>query len=481
MPTGWALITHGLQTAVCARGSQGVGILLSPEAKVAWEKAGCDTFTFGDRILAVRLLLRDEKGRTAYTWIISAYAPVSSMTEDIEVYLGHLQECIDHCGSRARLIIGADVNAALGTRRGRHDRVLGRYGLLRRNDAGTQLYHFLAANELCVTTTFFAGRSKKTGKTRYATWYHPNKLSTRRRFQNDHIIVRQRDFKLTTKAARMELSGVNTDHKAVATLPCVYLHNRDGEEKPLRIDRSKLQDGEIVEQFQEAFRGAFEVRQGDGNHAYEPVLKALKSASEVLTTDEKPEPGWFSASGDLMRLAIEKRDQRQQEYNEHPTAPKKASLKKARREVKIAKRTAINRWHEHVLDRVHALNGSADGFDDNGRPLTMKAIWRNIKLLIRGRSNFEDTATMKLKRPDGSFSESMEENTEIMKQYLCSVFSKDGTYEDAAIRLVRQRKVRHWMDRPPEEEEGLSAVTKMNNWRSGGDAKIPGEFFKALL
>ena len=101
MPTGWALITHGLQTAVCARGSQGVGILLSPEAKVAWEKAGCDTFTFGDRILAVRLLLRDEKGRTAYTWIISAYAPVSSMTEEIEVYLGHLQKCIDHCGSRA--------------------------------------------------------------------------------------------------------------------------------------------------------------------------------------------------------------------------------------------------------------------------------------------------------------------------------------------------------------------------------------------
>ena len=33
MPIGWALITHGLQTAVCPRGSQGVGILLSPEAK----------------------------------------------------------------------------------------------------------------------------------------------------------------------------------------------------------------------------------------------------------------------------------------------------------------------------------------------------------------------------------------------------------------------------------------------------------------
>ena len=180
------------------------------------------------------------------------------MTKEIDVYLGHLQECIDHCGSRARLIIGADVNAALGIRRGRHDRVLGRYGLPRRNDAGTKRYHFLAANELCATTTFLASR-RKTGKTRYATWYHPNKLSTRRCFQNDHITVRQRDFKLTTKAARMELSGVDTDHKAVAMHFCVCTsmarHNSDDEEKPLRIDRSKLQDGKIVEQFQEAFRG----------------------------------------------------------------------------------------------------------------------------------------------------------------------------------------------------------------------------------
>ena len=300
MPTGWALITHGLQTAVCARGSQGVGILLSPEAKVAWEKAGSDTFTFGNRILAVRLLMRDEKGRVAYTWIISAYSPVSSTkddTDDLDIYLGHLQECLDHCGRRSRLIIGTDANAALGIKRGRHDRVLGRHGLPRRNDAGQQLYHFLAKNELCVTTTFFDSRSRR-GRERFTTWYHPNTLSTKRRFQNDHIIVRQRDFKLTKKAGRMEVGGVNSDHKAVAmdfkVCTSMRRHSRDDDEngeKPLRIDREKLQDGTVVEQFQEAFRGAFEVRQGDGAHAYEPVLKALKSASEVLGTDAKPEAG----------------------------------------------------------------------------------------------------------------------------------------------------------------------------------------------
>ena len=489
MPTGWALITHGLQTAVCARGSQGVGILLSPEAKVAWEKAGSDTFTFGNRILAVRLLMRDEKGRVAYTWIISAYSPVSSTkddTDDLDVYLGHLQECLDHCGRRSRLIIGTDANAALGIKRGRHDRVLGRHGLPRRNDAGQQLYHFLAKNELCVTTTFFDSRSRR-GRERFTTWYHPNTLSTKRRFQNDQIIVRQRDFKLTKKAGRMEVGGVNSDHKAVAmdfkVCTSMRRHSRDDDEngeKPLRIDREKLQDGTVVEQFQEAFRGAFEVRQGDGAHAYEPVLKALKSASEVLGTDAKPEAGWFAASGTLMRTAIERRDQRQQAYNEHPTAGKKASLLKARRHVKIAKRTAINRWHEHVLERVHALNGSCDGFDDNGRPLTMKAIWRNIKLLIRGRSNFEKTATMKLKKPDGTFCENLEENTDVMKEYLCNVFAKDGVFDEEAINLVRQRAVQHQMDSPPSKDEVLAAVKKMNNWRSGGDAKIPAEYFKAL-
>ena len=485
LPTGWTFVTHGLKTAVCKRGSGGVGILLSPEAKVCWQKAGGDYFTFGDRILALRLLMRDEKGRTAFTWIISAYAPVSSETEASEEYLAHLQECLDHCGHRARLILGTDVNAALGTKRGAHDHVLGKHGIPRRNDAGKVLYDFLAKNQLCAATTFHQDMSKS-GKKRYATWYHPNKRSTKREFQNDHIIVRQRDFKLTMKAGRMATCGVASDHKAVAmdfrTCTSMVRHSRDDDddEKPLRIDRAKLQNADVVEQFQTAFRDAFEVCEGDGSHAYAPILAALKSASEVLGTDEKPEPGWFAASGDIMRLAIERRDQRQQAYNEHPTAAKKSSLLKARRGVKIAKRTAINRWHEHVLDQVHAVGGGGEAVNAHGRPLTMKEIWRSINLLIRGRSNFAKTEIMKLKKPDGTFCETMEENTAVMQKYLSDVFSKNGSYDESAINLVKQRKVQHWMDRPPSEGELLGAIRKMNKWRSGGDAKVPAEYFKAL-
>ena len=56
---GWLLVTHGLKTKICKRGSQGVAILLSPEAKLAWKKAGEEVHTFGDRIVAVRLQQQD--------------------------------------------------------------------------------------------------------------------------------------------------------------------------------------------------------------------------------------------------------------------------------------------------------------------------------------------------------------------------------------------------------------------------------------
>lgn len=87
------------------------------------------------------------------------------MTEDIELYSDCLQECIDYCGSRTGIIVGADVNAALGVQRRCHDRVLGRYEQMCRNDARKQLYQFLTKNELCVTTTIFDNKSN-TGKTR---------------------------------------------------------------------------------------------------------------------------------------------------------------------------------------------------------------------------------------------------------------------------------------------------------------------------
>ena len=52
---------NGLQQPVCPRGSQGVGIFLSPEAVQAWERAGAQNLAYGERLIATRVHLTDSR------------------------------------------------------------------------------------------------------------------------------------------------------------------------------------------------------------------------------------------------------------------------------------------------------------------------------------------------------------------------------------------------------------------------------------
>ena len=66
------------------RGSQGVGIVLSSQAVDAWRAAGCELHNdLGARIIAVRLLMRDKKGKDIGVFLISAYAPIGIADENL--------------------------------------------------------------------------------------------------------------------------------------------------------------------------------------------------------------------------------------------------------------------------------------------------------------------------------------------------------------------------------------------------------------
>ena len=499
---GWLLVTHGLKTKICKRGSQGVAILLSPEAKAAWKKAGEEVYTFGERIVAVRLQQKDAKGRKRIIFMVSAYAPTTSSTKEVrDEYKENLQTCLDECRKCEWLILCTDANAALGTKRNKKDEVLGPHGIKRTNDAGDELYQLLARNQLAAASTFFINQSK-TGKGRYTTWWHPNRLSRSREFQHDHIIVRKRDMKRVTKAARLPQGGaVESDHWPVLLdmriCSSMATHDRDSEsEAKPRIDRGLLQEDGMEERFREAFLNRMEANADEaeltaesigGKHSYARFADALQDAAKVLETTASRTPGWFTAARDYLNPAIQTRNRRQLEYNAQPTKAKKQSLHAARRAVKIQVRTAINAWHEAVLTKVHTLGAQkgspeeAAGARRDGRPLSPKDAWEAIKLLGRGRSNTEPIVTMKLKKEDGTVCKDLKETTEVMRKYLGGVFSKNGVFDRSAIDLVKQRRVRHEFDAAPEARELRRAILKMKRWRSGGDARLPAEYFKALL
>jgi hypothetical protein len=48
-----------LRKKTCRRGAQGAAIVLSPEARNAWEEAGSQQLCFGTRIIAKRLKVYD--------------------------------------------------------------------------------------------------------------------------------------------------------------------------------------------------------------------------------------------------------------------------------------------------------------------------------------------------------------------------------------------------------------------------------------
>ena len=93
---GYTFLHNGLDVKPCARGAQGVAIVLGPDARIAWEKAGSQQLYFGTRIVATRLKLIDATNRSLDIFLVSAYAPDSSRPvgehEEFEMHK-QLQQC----------------------------------------------------------------------------------------------------------------------------------------------------------------------------------------------------------------------------------------------------------------------------------------------------------------------------------------------------------------------------------------------------
>ena len=75
------------------RGSQGVGIALSPKGVEAWRAGGSELYNdHGARVIGVRLLLKDYEGKDIGVFLVSAYAPDSGKSEEIwEDYIDQLE------------------------------------------------------------------------------------------------------------------------------------------------------------------------------------------------------------------------------------------------------------------------------------------------------------------------------------------------------------------------------------------------------
>ena len=150
----------------CNLGSQGVGIVLSMAAVEAWKAAGSEVHnTYGARVMAIRLQVRDTQGRDLYLFLISAYAPVGNADQSVwDEYLTNLNNCISKKQREDLLIIGSDTNASMGC--SNEFNSLGNFGIRYMNESGRRFASYLTINDMVAVTTCFRKKC-------YGTWVNP--------------------------------------------------------------------------------------------------------------------------------------------------------------------------------------------------------------------------------------------------------------------------------------------------------------------
>ena len=489
---GYAFIHNGLESKPCARGCQGVAIVLGPEARRAWIKGGCQILYFGTRIVATRLCLEDSLRRPLIIFLVSAYAPDSSRPreehEDFEV---QKQKCYQSVRPREILVEGTDANAAIGVRdrhddyAGRdHDRVLGPFGIPYVNMAGRALHQILGMNELCVPTSYF-NKNAPAGMYAHTTWRHPGRKSP---FQLDYFFVKQKDLKRVRDAGVWN-HGVDSDHRAIyLKLEIANTFARPNAPRVGRVDRGLLQNTEVRKAWRAEVTENVNLLRGSINHegtrasALQVLEGAMVTASKkLLMSDGRRRPGWFLAAKSILGPVIENRNRVSSAYCARPTDANKKEIKALRKKVKQAVHKAKQSWMELIVERI---NGRQSGGDR--RPTTPKEIWEAIRELEQGPRTAKKLNPLALRKDQGAngantLCETPTENSQVMTDYLKQTFSKTGSFDPDAINSVPLRASKPWLDNDFSDIEICRAVRSLSNGKSAGDAQCPAEYFKALV
>ncbi len=261
------------------------------------------------------------------------------------------------------------------------------------------------------------------------------------------------------------------------------------EKPPLRADHTLLQDPEKKKEWLEAIRKRHALLTGasvDGVTATKlQVLEAAMQAAAkgVLMVDGRRRPDWFLAAKRSLEPVIADHNRLMAACMANPSsAEAKDAARGARKAVRRAVEAVRSSWVNSVLAVVNA-DGTVNSAD--GNPISPQAAWHAIRALRRGPRLVEEVKPLKLRKVQNganpALCESTEENKKFMVEYFKTVFSKVCEFDPAAVEEVPQRRVQPHLDMTLSVHEIRRAVVAMENGKSGGDAKLPAEYWKALM
>ena len=154
---------------------------------------------YSDRIISIRI-----RSKPLNITILQVYAPTSDASEvEAEQFYSEIQSALNQIPKKDLLYIMGDFNAKVGDRE--DARIVGKFGLGVRNDAGDRLVQFCQDNRFRIANTWFIQP-----KRRLYTWTSPN---GQHRNQIDFILCQQRWTSSIASIKTLSGAECDTDHQ----------------------------------------------------------------------------------------------------------------------------------------------------------------------------------------------------------------------------------------------------------------------------
>ena len=441
------------------RGSQGVGIVLSSAAVDCWKQGGCEVHEdLGARVIAARLVAKDKDDKEVGIFLVSAYAPVSTASEEEwQEYYDRLQECIDRRRSQDILLIGSDCNSSIGTSLTRESTVVGTYGLKHLNQSGRRLINFLAVNNMSAVSTYFP-------KKNYGTWRHPRSKFLH---QLDHFFTKLGSRK-TVIDAGITAPVLYSDHLPIRCKIRLQIKLKKKSKQPKfnQLDFSQLANSSVAANFCNGVESVC----ADDNVSLSDAIK--NTAEKILPKKQKAQPGWFQLHSDTLTPLIEARNSAMSFVfsSSKRLRSNTTKLRTARKNLAKAVHRAKDDWLRHQCSELNEGILNARG---------TKPAWDAVGKLKSGMAKTRPTTVKNMRKPDKSVCKSPEENAAVFKEQFEKLFNREPEYDETVLEMLDQLTPAEGLDHPPTDKEIYDAIKTLRN-TGPGESGICAQVYKCL-
>ena len=385
--------------------------------------------------------------------VVQVYMPTSAHDEEeIDDMYGSIEEVISKQKGTDHVVLMGDWNAVVG--QGREGKLVGNFGLGKRNESGQKLVELCKRNKMMVTNTWFQQR-----KRRIYTWKKPGDTG---RYQIDYILVRQRYRNSVKGSWSCPGADANTDHNLVTMKTQLRLKKIKKAEvqRKWNIERLRMKGREYREQVES------EVSSGEGKSVEERwrAFKCTinKCAESVIgyrkrSVTKKP---WVTEE------MLQKMDKRR-EWKSVNTDKGRERYKQLHKELRIETQKAREAWWEEQCEELETMNRM-------GRSDLMYA---RVKTLTKKKKN--GSSECAVKNEDGILLTDRDEVRDRWKEYIEKLYDGAGKPSEEQMSIENETEVPE-DDKGPEllEQEIVSAIKQLKKGKSPGVDGIPGELLR---